>query len=56
MTRPSKRDSNESRGVIVIIHMCKVFALICPSNAPDPNKMYEFKRDILNVLNVEIAT
>jgi len=27
------------------------------SNAPDPNKMYEFKQDILlNVLNVQIAT
>jgi len=26
-------------------------------NAPDPNKMYDFKRDILlDVLNVQIAT
>ena len=41
-------------GTTYILDKCGVHS---NCNAPDPNKMYEFKRDILlNVLNIQIAT
>jgi len=41
-------------GTRYILVECRVHS---DCNAPDPNKMYKFKRDILlNVLNIQIAT